>query len=91
LTRAAGSGETISHRHLARRFREPGLVQSIFNTGKVVVVTTAISFPIAVLISWVLARTDIPGSQWLEFGFWILFFLPALGTTTGWLLLFDPS
>lgn len=72
-------------------FAEPGLLQSIINTGKVVGVTTAISFPLAILISWLLARTDIPGSQWLEFGFWILFFLPALGTTTGWLLLFDPS
>ncbi len=70
---------------------EPGLVQSLVNTLKVVVATTAISVPIAVVISWLLARTDIPGSEWLEFGFWILFFLPALGTTTGWLLMFDPS
>ncbi len=70
---------------------EPGLVQALVNTFKVVLTTTAISVPVAIVISWLLARTDIPGSEWLEFGFWILFFLPALGTTTGWLLMFDPG
>jgi iron(III) transport system permease protein len=72
-------------------FAEPGLLQSLVNTGKVVLATTAISVPVAIVISWLLARTDMPGSEWLEFGFWILFFLPALGTTTGWLLMFDPG
>lgn len=70
---------------------QPGLAASIGNTLMVVGLTQLIAFPIAILIAWVLARTDIPASGWLEFGFWILYFLPALGTVTGWLLLFDPS
>ncbi|HLY64871.1 MAG TPA: ABC transporter permease subunit, partial [Chloroflexota bacterium] len=32
-----------------------------------------------------------PGSQWLEFMFWIAFFLPALPVTLGWILLMDPQ
>src|SRR5690606_12992112 len=36
-------------------------------------------------------RTDIPGRSALEFGFWILFFLPALGVVNGWLLFFDST
>ncbi len=88
---AVGGHGTSVIRAWREAFAEPGLWQSIVNTFKVVGATTAISFPLALLVSWVLARTDIPGSQWLEFGFWILFFLPALGTTTGWLILFDPG
>ncbi len=72
-------------------FTQPGLTQSILNTLGVVALTEAIAFPLATLIAWILARTDIPGSSWLEFGFWLLFFLPALGTTTGWLIFFDPN
>ena len=72
-------------------FAQPGLAKSILNTLAVVALTEAIAFPVAIVIAWVLARTDIPGSSWLEFGFWLLFFLPALGTTTGWLILFDPN
>jgi len=74
-----------------RAWSEPGLVTSIINTLEVVAVTQLISMPIAVGIAWLLARTDVPFSRALEFGFWILFFLPALGVTTGWLLFFDSS
>ncbi len=72
-------------------FAQPGLARSVLNTLAVVGLTEAIAFPLAILIAWVLARTDVPGSSWFEFGFWLLFFLPALGTTTGWLILFDPN
>jgi iron(III) transport system permease protein len=74
-----------------RAWSEPGLVTSIINTLKVVAVTQSIALPVAVTIAWFLARTDVPFGRALEFGFWILFFLPALGVTTGWLLFFDSS
>jgi iron(III) transport system permease protein len=57
----------------------------------VVGATQGIALPCAILISWTLARTDVPLGRSIEFGFWILFFLPSLGVTTGWLLLFDPG
>ena len=72
-------------------FAEPGMVEAITNTLKVVAWTQGLSLPIAVFIAWILARTNIPFSRWIEFGFWVLFFLPSLGVTTGWLLLFDPD
>ena len=86
-----GSETVLSFQAWPQAFDQPGLVTSIFNTIKVVALTQLISFPLAVVIAWLLARTDIPMSGWIEFGFWVLYFLPALGTTTGWLLLFDPS
>ncbi len=72
-------------------FAEPGLVTSIWNTFKVVGATQGIALPLAIGIAWFLARTDLPFGRALEFGFWILFFLPSLGVTTGWLLFFDKS
>ncbi|HEY7063213.1 MAG TPA: iron ABC transporter permease [Chloroflexota bacterium] len=74
-----------------RAFTQPGLLESIVNTAKVVVAVQAISFPLAILLAWLLARTDLPGSSWLEVGFWLSFLMPALGTTTGWILLLAPD
>lgn len=70
-------------------FNQPGMVQSIINTFKVVATNNTIGLPIAIFIAWLLARTDLPFNRYLEFGFWILFFLPSLAVTTGWLLFFD--
>jgi len=62
---------------------------ALANTFLLMLAAQAISIPIAVFISWLLGRTDIPGSGWLEFGFWISFFLPALAVLQGWILLLD--
>jgi iron(III) transport system permease protein len=72
-------------------FADADVVTAIFNTLRVQLGTQGISLPVAIPIAWLLARTDLPFARWLEFGFWILFFLPALGVTQGWLLLFDPN
>jgi iron(III) transport system permease protein len=74
----------------ARAFAEPGIVRSIINTISVVIATQLISIPISIVIAWLLARTDLPWRRGLEFGFWIAFLIPVLGTTTGWILLLDP-
>jgi iron(III) transport system permease protein len=74
-----------------RAFDEPGMARSVVNTLKVVGATQGIALPIAVLVAWLLGRTNVPFARAIEFGFWMLFFLPALGVTTGWLLFFDPD
>ena len=71
-------------------FKEPDVLESLYNTVLVFVCYTSISFPLAVIIAWVLARTPIPFSRSLEFMFWVSFMLPALTTTIGWSLLLDP-
>lgn len=72
-------------------FDEPGILQSVLNTFKVVIATQAIALPIAILIAWLLGRTDIPFARTFEFFFWIKFFQPSLAVLTGWLLVFDPD
>jgi iron(III) transport system permease protein len=49
-----------------------------------------IALPLAVLMAWTIARTDLPGRNWFEFAFWLSFFLPALTVTLSWILLLDP-
>jgi len=71
-------------------FAEPGMRAAAWNTVKVLFCTELIAMPIAVLIAWLLARTDIPGNSLLEFMFWVSFFLPALSVTFGWIALLDP-
>ncbi len=71
-------------------FLEPGIWKALRNTVMVFVSYTVIAFPVAVLIAWVLARTDIPFSHALEFLFWVSFMLPPLSTAIGWTFLLDP-
>jgi iron(III) transport system permease protein len=72
-------------------FGEPGMRDAIFNTFALLVTRQLISFPIAIFIAWLLARTDLPGWEWLEFMFWLCFFLPSLSVTLGWILVLDPE
>lgn len=76
--------------HWIDAFEQPGILGSLWNTIGIYLGYTVFSFPIAVLISWFLARTPIPFSRGLEFMFWISYMMPALTTTIGWALLLDP-
>ncbi len=70
---------------------EPGLRTALINTFKVTFVRQLLSLPLAVLIAWLLARTDLPGRGWIEFAFWAAFFLPPFTVTLSWILLLDPE
>lgn len=70
---------------------EPRILAALLNTVLLGLMYTAISLPISVMISWLIARTDVPAAPWLEFGFWVSFFLPSLSVVQGWILLLDPS
>jgi iron(III) transport system permease protein len=67
------------------------LLVSLWNTVTLTIARQSIGLIVAILIAWTLARTDIPGSRWLEFLFWIAFFLPTLPVVLGWIMLLDPE
>jgi iron(III) transport system permease protein len=69
----------------------PGMVESVWNTLALTVARQAIAIPTAILLAWILARSDIPGSYWLEFLFWIAYFLPTLPVVLGWIMLLQPD
>lgn len=70
---------------------EPRLLQALGNTVALAFTYIAISMPVAIGIAWLIARTDLPGGRWMEFGFWLSFFLPPLAVVQGWILMLDPS
>jgi iron(III) transport system permease protein len=70
-------------------FTEPGLRSAFVNTVSLALATQAISMTAGILLAWLIARTDLPCRNWLEFGFWIAFFLPSLPLTLSWILLMD--
>jgi len=72
-------------------FAEPGIWRALWNSVRIGVVLQIVALPLGIFIAWLLARTNIFFSNAFEFGFLISFFLPALATTFGWMLLLDPS
>lgn len=74
-----------------RAWSEPGMAAAIMNTLRVTFMVQLISVPLATIIAWLIARTNIVSGNSLEFLFWISFFLPTLGITSGWILVADPN
>ena len=72
-------------------FTSPGIRQAIYNTFTLSFARQGIATVLGIFFAWLLARTDIPRRGWLEFMFWLSFFLPALPVTLGWILLLDPK
>jgi iron(III) transport system permease protein len=67
-----------------------GLWSALWNTLGLAFWYQAISFPISIVLAWLIARTNLPWANRLEFLFWLSFFVPPLSTTLGWILLLDP-
>ena len=70
---------------------EPGLVRSIVNTVNRAVITTLASLPLAILLAWLVTRTDLPGKRLITICAWVAFFMPTLPVVLGWILLLDPQ
>jgi iron(III) transport system permease protein len=69
--------------------RNPKVAAALTNTLTLSAARQAIGLVVGVAIAWLLARTDLPGKNWLEFGFWVAVFLPTLTVTLGWIMVFD--
>ncbi len=65
--------------------------QALLNSFLVWFFVMIISFPVAIAISMILARTRIPFSHGLEFMFWIAFMFPGIASTLGWMMMLQPQ
>src|ERR687891_670745 len=74
-----------------KAFTTQGIVSAMSNTFSLAVTRQSIALLIGSFFAWLIARTDIPMKGFLEFLFWLSFFLPALPETMGWILLLDPK
>ena len=68
---------------------QPVMRRAIVNTVTLTATRQSIALVTGVLLAWVIARTNVPGRYWLEFGFWVALFLPTLPLLLGWILLLD--
>lgn len=74
-----------------RNLTELGIGPAVWTTVALATTYIAISLPIALAIAYLLGRTDLPGAPWLEFGFWLSFFIPPLTVVQGYVLLMEPQ
>ena len=72
-------------------FRDPRIPEALRNTFVLWFINFIVSFPVAIVISLVLARAHIPWTHGLEYLFWISFVFPSLANTVGWIMLLDPD
>ena len=70
-------------------FNDPSMLSALWNTVSLAVTRQAIALVVGVMLAWLIARTDLPGKNGLEFLFWVSFFLPSLPVALGWILLLD--
>src|SRR5919199_1304791 len=69
-----------------RAFSDPVALSALWNTFALGSVRTAISLPLAIGLTWLIARSDLPGRSVLELLCWLGVFLPQLPMTLGWIL-----
>jgi iron(III) transport system permease protein len=74
-----------------KAFTTPGILKAMTNTVYLAIMRQLIALFLGAFFAWLIARTDIPMKGFLEFLFWLSFFLPALPETMGWILLLDPK
>ena len=87
----AGDGfkTSWSLRPWVEAWSNPKIVAAAGVTLRIALTRVAIGLALAIVISWLLARTNIPGSRWLEFGFWISHFMPTIAVVQGWIFLLE--
>jgi iron(III) transport system permease protein len=88
-TAAFGRGWTWGIDNWTTSFTQPRIANALWNTVTLSVTRQFISILIGVTIAWLLARTNLPGRNWLEMGFWFALLLPHLPILMGWILLLD--
>ncbi|HZU04946.1 MAG TPA: iron ABC transporter permease [Chloroflexota bacterium] len=88
---APGRELTYGLDNWVRAFSDPITLNALWNTFALGAVRTAISLPLALALTWLIARSDLPGRTLLELLCWIGIFLPHLPMTFGWILLLDPQ
>jgi iron(III) transport system permease protein len=72
-------------------FSDPSAMSALWNSLALSVTRTAISLPIALALTWLIARTDMPGRNVIEILAWLSIFVPVLPLAFGWVLLLDPK
>jgi iron(III) transport system permease protein len=71
-------------------FSDPTAFGALINSLELALTRTSISLPIALGVTWLITRSDMPGRSLVELLCWVSIFIPILPLTFGWVLLLDP-
>jgi iron(III) transport system permease protein len=74
-----------------RAFSDPATVNALWMSFLISVVRLIPAMVIAVVFAWLIARTDMPGGDAIEFFCWVAYFVPDFPLTLAWILLLDPN
>ncbi len=82
-------GFTFGLRNWSSAWSDGQIVRALEYTVAFVGLRAVLGFAIAIPLAWLVSRTDMPGSRWIEFGFWIAFFMPSMAYVQGWIFLLE--
>src|SRR5919108_1048992 len=75
----------------ARAFTNPGTVNALWMSFLIALVRLVPAMILSVLVAWLIARTDMPGGNTLEFLCWFAYFVPDFPLVLAWILILDPN
>ena len=75
----------------ARAFSDPTTMSALWMSFVLSGARLIPAIIIAVLFAWLIARTDMPGGNTIEFFCWLAYFIPDFPLTLAWILLLDPN
>lgn len=89
LVSAPGEAARYGLQNWQEAWADPRVGPALRNSAGITVARMLLAFLVAIPVAWLVARTNIPGAGWLEFGFWVSFFLPTLAYVQGWIFLLE--
>jgi iron(III) transport system permease protein len=87
----AGQAFRFGFTNWQQAFADQSTLGALWNSFALAVTRTAISLPIALVLTWLIARTDMPGRGAIEVLAWLSIFVPVLPLAFGWVLMLDPK
>lgn len=74
-----------------RAFSDPGTLNALWMSFLLSAVRLVPAMILSILVAWLIARTDMPGGNTLEFLCWLAYFVPDFPLVLAWILLLDPN
>ncbi len=86
-----GSSAVYGLQNWTRAFSDTSTLNALWMSFLLSAVRLIPATILAVVVAWLIARTDIPGGGLIEFLCWFAYFVPDFPLTLAWILLLDPN
>lgn len=88
---APGKEAVYSLANWIRGFSDQGTLSALWMSFLLSVVRLIPAMILSVMVAWLIARTDMPGGNTIEFLCWFAYFIPDFPLVLAWILLLDPN